>query len=262
MSNLPSVSTIICTFNHETTIQASINSALAQDYMPGVPKEIVVVDGCSTDRTAEIVLDSYPKTVKLIRRAVDDRSAAPMRNVGLRHSTGEYLAYLDGDDTWLPNKLSIQVGLMQWAATQGYVETVGVCITNGLKFYEQDASAEFRALRMGEDDFYIGTSKQVIPGLKQANCLGQPSQMLIPRDVFDKIGEWNGPRINGVGSCEDHDLLIRIAKAGYSVMLVGKALVKIGIARTTHYGDDAVSRQAFWKPYTKMLQEEYFPENG
>ena len=98
----PLISVVINTYNHEFFIEDAICSALAQDY-PRSRFEILVVDDGSTDRTPEIVRAFGPR-VRLLRKENGDQcSAVPY---GAAHANGEVVAILDGDDVWLPNKLS------------------------------------------------------------------------------------------------------------------------------------------------------------
>jgi glycosyltransferase involved in cell wall biosynthesis len=102
----PLVSVVIDTYNHESFIEGAIRSALDQDF-PASEYEILVVDDGSTDRTAEIVRKFEPQ-VRLLRKPNGGQGSA--FNHGFAHSRGEIVAFLDGDDVWLPNKLARVVG--------------------------------------------------------------------------------------------------------------------------------------------------------
>lgn len=98
----PLVSVVIDTYNHERYIEEAIVSALEQDFPVG-DREILVVDDGSTDRTAEIVRKFEPE-VRLVQKANGGQASAI--NSGVAHARGELIAFLDGDDRWLPGKLS------------------------------------------------------------------------------------------------------------------------------------------------------------
>ena len=98
----PVVTVLIDTYNHERFIEDAIRSALDQDF-PRSQMEILVVDDGSTDRTPEIVRRFEPQ-VRLLRKANGGQASAI--NYGVAHSNGEFVAFLDGDDVWLPNKVS------------------------------------------------------------------------------------------------------------------------------------------------------------
>jgi glycosyltransferase involved in cell wall biosynthesis len=99
------VSVIIPTYNHGRFLQAAIDSALAQTYEA---VEVIVVDDFSTDNTEQIVAGYQSPRVIYIKSA-NKGIVATSRNVGLRAAAGEYIAFLDADDIWEPNKIERQL---------------------------------------------------------------------------------------------------------------------------------------------------------
>lgn len=106
MSPAPLVSAIIPTFNRAAYVALAIDSALAQTW-PNV--EVVVCDDGSTDNTTE-VLAQYGNRIRVVSQTNQGLSAA--RNTAIKASSGEFLALLDDDDEWLPERLAIQMPLM------------------------------------------------------------------------------------------------------------------------------------------------------
>lgn len=100
------VSVIICVYNGEKYIASSLNSVLNQTYKN---IEIVVVNDGSTDHTEKIVL-AYPN-IKYIYQP--NQGVAAARNTGLRQCSGEYIAWLDADDLYLPTKIQEQVSFIE-----------------------------------------------------------------------------------------------------------------------------------------------------
>jgi len=98
----PRVTALIDTHNHERFIAEAIESVLAQDF-PASSMEILVVDDGSTDATPEIAR-RYANRVRLIRK--ENGGQASALNRGFAEARGEIVAMLDGDDVWLPNKIS------------------------------------------------------------------------------------------------------------------------------------------------------------
>lgn len=95
------ISVIVPVYNLEQYIVDTIESVLAQTYQHF---ELIVVDDGSTDRTAEICESFNEPQLKLIRQKNQGANAA--RNAGLRAAKGDYIAFLDGDDLWFPEKLA------------------------------------------------------------------------------------------------------------------------------------------------------------
>ena len=91
------VSVIIPVFRVEKYINAAVKSVLEQTYKE---IEILIVDDESPDQSVEICKQFKDSRIKIIRQS--NRGLAGARNTGIRHAQGEYLAFLDGDDIWLP----------------------------------------------------------------------------------------------------------------------------------------------------------------
>ncbi len=95
-----------------------IQSVINQTYKP---IEIVVVDDGSTDRTKEVV-DEYAKesAIPIVLLCQEKKGAQAARNNGIMHAKGDYIAFLDSDDEWLPNKIEIQAGFLKDKETVVY----------------------------------------------------------------------------------------------------------------------------------------------
>ncbi len=106
-SQRPLVSVVMPAYNASAYIQQAIDSVLAQDY-PAV--ELIVVDDGSNDDTVARV-QAYGDRVKLLTQA--NQGSAVARNQGLEAARGEYIAFLDSDDVWLPGKLTAQVAYLE-----------------------------------------------------------------------------------------------------------------------------------------------------
>jgi len=114
------VSVIIPTFNRARLVGAAVDSALAQDY-PAL--EILVIDDGSRDGTRETLEKTYagnPK-IRIFYKANGGVSSA--RNLGIREARGEFIAFLDADDVWLPGKLSLQLECLRRFPEAGMVWT-------------------------------------------------------------------------------------------------------------------------------------------
>jgi len=98
------ISVVISVFRCEKYISATVQSVLDQTYKD---LEILIVDDGSPDRCVEICQQFSDPRIKIIRQR--NRGLAGARNTGIRHAQGDYVAFLDGDDVWLPQKLEKHV---------------------------------------------------------------------------------------------------------------------------------------------------------
>jgi glycosyltransferase involved in cell wall biosynthesis len=103
----PLVSVVVPSYNRASLIGETLDSVLAQTH-PNL--EIIVVDDGSTDDT-EAAVAPYRSRITYIKQKNQGLAAA--RNTGLQHSTGEYVAWLDSDDLWNPDKVALQVAVLQ-----------------------------------------------------------------------------------------------------------------------------------------------------
>ena len=111
------LSVIIPTYNRSKLVTRAINSALQQTYSHC---EVIVVDDGSTDDTSEKLV-SYKDRIKYIYQ--ENSGQAGARNTGIRAATGKWVAFLDSDDTWLPEKVSKQIEILTSSNAK-------VCYTN------------------------------------------------------------------------------------------------------------------------------------
>lgn len=197
------VSVIIPTFNRAHTLPRAVDSVLSQTHQADA---VIVVDDGSTDKTAETVAKRYPR-VRYIYQENHGVSAA--RNTGITRTDSDWLALLDSDDEWLPEKLERQMTALN----------------------------EDKAMRICHtDEIWIRNGKRVNPMKKHAksggwifeNCLPlccvSPSSVVIHRSVFDEVGLFD----DSFPTCEDYDLWLRIAAHYPFLYLEEKLLVKYG----------------------------------
>lgn len=207
------VSVIIPTYNRGWIIKEAIDSVLAQDY---TEFELIVVDDGSTDHTSD-VLDSYRNVIKVFSQKNKGVSAA--RNRGIAEASGQFIAFLDSDDLWLSQKLSVQIEFFNQTPDVLICQTEEVWIRNGLrvnpkKRHKKPSGMIFK------------------PSLEL--CLVSPSAVMIQRSLFDRVGEFD----ETLPACEDYDLWLRIS-CGFPIHLIDTPLI---IKRGGH--DDQLSSMA------------------
>lgn len=197
-SNSPKVSVIIPTHNRAHLIGRSIQSVLNQTYKDF---EIIVVDDGSTDNTREVIKEFQrkDKRIKCIRHE-KNKGGSAARNTGIKLARGEYIAFQDSDDEWLPEKLEKQMGFFKnMPAEVGIIYSDMWRITRNEKsyFYSPKIMPKHKiiykqALDYGVSNIGIQTS-------------------LIKKEVFDKAGMFDEkfPRFI------DLEFFIRLSKYYY-----------------------------------------------
>lgn len=191
----PAVSVVIPAYNAAWCVGKAIDSVLAQTF---TDFELLVVDDGSTDDTAS-ALARFGKAIRVIRQHNGGLSCA--RNAGIRASRGEFVAFLDADDWWLPDKLARQVTLMRAQPTVGFVSTAA-----------RVENLEGQLLNVWACTACKGP---FLPCLFGANgdVAGSGSAVMVRRLLFDQVGGFD----ESLRSLEDVDMWMRLAAvAGYA----------------------------------------------
>lgn len=212
------VSVIIPTYNRGWIIKESIDSVFSQTFNA---YELIVVDDGSDDNTSEI-LDSYGNKLRIIRQANQGVSAA--RNRGIIASSGEFIALLDSDDLWLPEKLDRQMSFFRNNPDAVICQTQEIWMRNGK--------------RVNPCKHHKKLSGMIFePSLTL--CLVSPSAVMFKRELMDMVGFFD----ESFPACEDYDLWLRVSLA-YPVYLIDEALI---IKRGGH--SDQLSRNPMLDKY-------------
>ena len=163
MNNLPLVTVIIPVYNYANYIGATLDSVFAQTYCP---IEVIVVDDGSTDNSADIVR-GYPEVQYFYQ---SNQGVSVARNVAIAAAKGEFIAFLDADDLWKPDKLSLQIAYM---LENPYI---GITGTKAINFLESDTQLP-PWLR---DD----------PNWEEVTVI-IPSTMVVHKSVFSQVGDFS-----------------------------------------------------------------------
>lgn len=202
----PKVSVVIPTFNRANTIVRAVTSVLNQTYEDF---ELIIIDDGSKDNTKEVIAQIQDTRVRYIKSPIN-RGAANARNSGIRAAKGEYIAFQDSDDEWLPDKLKLQVEAMDGSAPE-----VGLVYT---RFYyeREEGRLEWPPISVPMQQ----KSGHIFAHLLNYNPVGGPT-MLVRKECFQTVGLFD----TELRSMEDYELALRIAKR-YQLLLIDELLVK------------------------------------
>lgn len=195
----PLVSVILPSFNHAAFVHEAVTSVLDQTFRD---LELIVVDDGSSDETADIVASIHDPRLTLIR--LSENRAVHARNLALGRATGQYVAFQNSDDIWLPSKLADQLEVMERRA-DGYAAgftAAQIVDEKGVSASNTWASGLFTTVNRTS----AGWLRQF---LDFGNCLPLPSAMVRRAD----LNSLRGFRASLV-QLGDFDLWIRLAAIG------------------------------------------------
>jgi glycosyltransferase involved in cell wall biosynthesis len=210
-SSNPCISVIVPTYNRCWILKEALDSVLSQEY---TDYEVIVVDDGSNDATAAL-LSSYGAQITTFSQ--QNRGVSAARNAGISMAKGNYIAFLDSDDMWLPQKLSCQVDFFQSHPGAVICQTDEIWIRNGMRVNPKNRHKKPSGMIFA-------------PSLRL--CLVSPSAVMIQKSLFDEVGLFN----EAFPACEDYDLWLRIGLY-YPVYLIERQMV---VKRGGH--DDQLSR--------------------
>ena len=193
------IAVIIPTFDRQHFLGRAIDSVLSQT-RPA--HEVIVIDDGSTDGTVPWLKKEYP-TVKLIEQTNQGVSAA--RNAGIQQAQSEWIALLDSDDEWFPEKLERQVKELQKYPEILFCHTDEIWIRKGVRVNPMKKHQKFG-------------------GMIFSKCLDicriSPSSALFSRTLLDDVGWFD----ETLPICEDYDLWLRIT-AKFPVLFIDDPLI-------------------------------------
>jgi glycosyltransferase involved in cell wall biosynthesis len=197
------ISVIVPVYNRAGLITRALTSVFAQSQLP---QEVIVVDDGSSDDTGEHVRECFPH-VRYFRQP--NRGVSSARNRGIAEARGEWLAFLDSDDAWLPGKLELQKRALV-------------------------AHPEYRLCHSNE--IWVRRGQFVNPRKKHTKsggyiflrclplCVISPSSVIVHRSVIDAVGAFD----ESLPACEDYDLWLRICAVHPVLYLEEPLIIKYG----------------------------------
>lgn len=225
----PLVSVIIPTYNRADLVVQAVESVVNQTYKK---IEIVVVDDGSTDNTCEVV-KKYQDKIKYIYQERSERSKA--RNRGFGCSRGDYVAFLDSDDLWLPTKIEKQVQVLNEEPRVGLVYT-------NVQFIDRNGSAHD-----GNISWDAPERVALYEDLMTHNVItGTTSSVMVRRTCLEEVGLFD----ESMNTCEDLDLYRRIARH-YKFYKIDLPLVRFRI----HAGNTQHNASAMAKGWESIIRK-------
>lgn len=214
------VSVIIPVFNAGKYLEEAINSILTQECKP---LEIILIDDGSTDDSLEIA-KKYKTKIRIFTQ--ENKGAAAARNLGVKNSKGAYLAFLDADDLWTPNHLSLLLKVF------GDDPELEMAFGN----VEQFISPELA----GHENIKIMEENRIMPGY-------HPGAMLIKKETFLKVGLLN----EKLHLAEFVDWFARANDIKIKQQLIPETVYK----RRIHSTNQGVLKKEYMKDYTSVLRQ-------
>lgn len=211
---MPEISIIIPTYNRADLLNRTIQSVLNQTFKNF---EVIVIDDGSTDNTRKIVR-GFIKKDERIKYIFQENSGGPAkpRSTGIKNSRGNYLAFLDSDDEWLPEKLEKQISVFKNSRDKklGFVDC-GVLVVNK----NTETINEYRLSPLCRGNIF----KKIL----EKNFILTPSSILLKRGVIKKTGDFD----ENLKMSDDWDFWIRISKK-YNFDFIDELLTKYYVHST------------------------------
>jgi glycosyltransferase involved in cell wall biosynthesis len=193
------ISAVITTYNRRDWLQRAVTSVLKQTYPL---HELIVIDDGSDDGTEDLVRRHYPQ---ILYHRQENLGISRARNKGIGLCSGNWIAFLDSDDEWLPDKLQLQASGLEIYPGHRICHTDEIWIRNGR-----------RVNQMNKHRKYGGwIFSRCLP-----LCIISPSSVMIDRTLFSETGMFD----EDLPVCEDYDMWLRIC-AREPVLYIDKPLI-------------------------------------
>ena len=193
------ISVVIPTYNRKNLLKRAIQSVIKQTLHPF---EIIVVDDGSIDGTQSWLADEFPFVRCLYQ---NNSGVSRARNNGIKSAQGSWIALLDSDDEWLPDKLEQQVKLIRDIPEALFCHTNEIWIRNGVRVNQMKKHQKY-----GGDIFEKCLDR----------CRISPSSSIMKKEIFDIVGLFD----ESLNICEDYDLWLRITSK-FSVSFLDQPLI-------------------------------------
>ena len=216
---MPKVSVIIPTCNRPELLSRAIKSVLNQTYQDF---ELIVVDDGDEKLAEDVVRQFNNHRIKYIKHS-EQKGGSAARNTGIKAAQGEFIAFLDDDDEWLPEKLEIQMTRFENTPRE-----VGFCFSAVKNIYgdhEEDSK-----VKDGIDDCHELALRRLKGFLTVT--------LIIKRYVFDEVGMFD----ERLPSHQEPDLMIRVSKK-FKGLGINKPLVRVSMSCSYEHVGGSIKRR-------------------
>ncbi len=198
------ISVIIPTYNRCDSLKRAINSVIKQTI---TPKEIIIVDNGSTDKTYQMVSSLFPEINYFIEKK---RGVSAARNKGILESKSKWIAFLDSDDAWKPTKLEKQMKFSVFNQDKYRIIHTNETWYRNKKFLNQLKKHKKSGGNIFKNSLQL--------------CCISPSSVVLKKQIFDDYGLFD----ENLEVCEDYDMWIRITSKEEVGFLDSPLVLKYG----------------------------------
>lgn len=234
---MPIVSVVIPTYNRRALLPQAVDSVRAQTFGDW---ELIVADDGSTDGSADAVEALGDPRVRVLRLP-HIGNVASVRNAGVAASRGEWLAFLDSDDVWLPRRLEVQFAAI--GVTSAQWSYAGVEL--------MDPAGRPVPMRAGT---YRAISGSIVREVLTAEAAVSIGTLLVRRALLDEVGGFD----ENVPGREDHDLALRLAGRA-EALAVPETLARVREHPTRMTASTDRPHEQTLRVYERFLQRERDP---
>ena len=198
------ISVVIPTYNRASDLKRALKSVQAQTF---INWEVLIIDNHSADDTDQVVYEFNNPKIKLFK-IHNNGVIAASRNMGIRKASGEYIAFLDSDDWWKPEKLLLSFDALHAGADIVYHDLFLVTKSNQRFFWKKVVTRDLK-------------TPVFVNLLNNGNCINN-SSVVVRKSLLDSVGRLSEDY--GLIGIEDYDCWLRIAKLTDKFTRIPKSL--------------------------------------
>ena len=267
------VSIVIPFYNAEQSLLETLDSVRRQSFSDW---ELILVDDGSTDASAELVRDYLDRTsvqATLLRHpGGENRGTSATRNLGLRHTKGTYVCFLDADDVWMPGFLHCFVDRLESMPSVDMAYCPCIYWEPADRVGEDRYSGRLQALGMAAAG-QVGADRVLRLFLENENAVPSPSGVIVRREALTRAGGWED---SFPAMCDDQALYAKLLLMGNDLLVVGtplyyyrqheNSLCSTALRQDRHYEDKKRYFEwlrsylrdgpAEWSQYLKQVNEQ------